>query len=604
MSANTAALGAIGTVRDSFVSRAGHRLTWDTLQFRRRNAAVSAPHADNPPLSIEQRMNAALRAEGLCVDVKSGERILDRVTFDLPAASVTAVIGPSGAGKTTLLRALTGTQPARAGSVWCAGVALYDDPGLLEGRIGIVPQDDIVHRQLTVEHALGYAAEIRLGSSCSAEERTMHVRRVLSQLHLTEHRDKRIWDLSGGQRKRVSVAMELLTEPEILFLDEPTSGLDPALDRAVMQLLAELAAAGRTVVVVTHSLTHLDLCDRVLLMAPGGKLVYDGPPHQLNETFGAGNMADVFQTVVGEPELWRTRAVLRRTDIPIPLRRPDGPSPQGMSLRSRISQLRTLMCRQWRIAKADPAFILTTLALPVVLGLMALTIPGSNGFASAARPTNESSQLLVVMMVGAAFMGAAATIRELVGERAVHVRERAAGLSQTTYLVSKIGFVAALTLIQAILLLATVLARRPAPPAGVVLRWGSAGGAVELGLAIWLTAACAAMMGLAISAWVRNVEQVMQSLVVAVMAQLVLCGGLVVIGGRDGLEQMAWLAPARWGYAAAAAVVDLRQVSSIAADDSLWAHSTATLGQDLAAMLALGLVCAVVTWLGLRRTCN
>ena len=587
------------------MTRAGPRFPWNTEQVRHGDAvgAGTLQHATGQ-LPVEQRINAALRAEGLCVTLKSGERILDRVTFDLPSRSLTAVIGPSGAGKTTLLRALTGTQPARAGSVWCSGVALYDDPEFLEGRIGIVPQDDIVHRQLTVDQSLTYAAEIRLGQECSADERNTCVLRVLTQLHLLDHRDKRISSLSGGQRKRVSVAMELLTEPEILFLDEPTSGLDPALDRAVMRLLRELSDAGRTVVVVTHSLTHLDLSDRVLLMAPGGRLVYDGRPLQLIETFRASSMADVFQAVAAEPELWRTRADSSRMNIPIPLRSGDRSRTPVPSIHARFSQLGTLLRRQWRIAVADPSFAATTLCLPLVLALMTLAIPGSGGFSLTTPTTSESSQLLVVMMVGAAFMGAAATVRELVGERAVHLRERAVGLRQSTYLVSKIGFLAGLTLVQATLLVAGVLLRRPAPEGGVILGWGTVGGAAELGLAIWLTAACAAMMGLAISAWVRNVEQVMPALVVAVMAQLVLCGGLVAIGGRDGLEQVAWFAPARWGYAVAASVVDLRRVSSTAPDDPLWTHSTAALGQGLAAMLAVGVSCAFITWLGLRRTRN
>ena len=142
----------------------------------------------------------------------------------------------------------------------------------------MVPQDDVVHRQLTVNQALSYAAELRLPPDTSKADRAQVVAQVLEELELTKHADTRVDKLSGGQRKRASVALELLTGPSLLILDEPTSGLDPALDLQVMTMLRQLADAGRVVLVVTHSLSYLDLCDQILLMAPGGKTAFCGPP--------------------------------------------------------------------------------------------------------------------------------------------------------------------------------------------------------------------------------------------------------------------------------------------------------------------------------------
>src|SRR3954471_16868885 len=142
----------------------------------------------------------------------------------------------------------------------------------MRSRIGMVPQDDVVHRQLTVDQALSYAAQLRLPTDTSKADRRAVVDRVLGELELTEHRNKRVDKLSGGQRKRASVALELLTGPSLLILDEPTSGLDPALDRQVMTMLRQLADAGRVVIVVTHSLAYLKMCDQVMLLAPGGKM--------------------------------------------------------------------------------------------------------------------------------------------------------------------------------------------------------------------------------------------------------------------------------------------------------------------------------------------
>ena len=172
----------------------------------------------------------------------------------------------------------------------------------MRSRIGMVPQDDVVHRQLTVNQALGYAAELRLPPDTSKEERAQVVAQVLEELDLTKHADTRVDKLSGGQRKRASVALELLTQPSLLLLDEPTSGLDPALDRQVMLMLRQLADAGRVVLVVTHSVSYLDVCDQILLMAPGGKTAFNGPPSQVGEALGTTNWADIFANVGADPD--------------------------------------------------------------------------------------------------------------------------------------------------------------------------------------------------------------------------------------------------------------------------------------------------------------
>ncbi len=172
----------------------------------------------------------------------------------------------------------------------------------MRSRIGMVPQDDVVHRQLTVNQALNYAAELRLPPDTSKEERAQVVAQVLEELDMTKHADTRVDKLSGGQRKRASVALELLTQPSLLLLDEPTSGLDPALDRQVMLMLRQLADAGRVVLVVTHSVSYLDVCDQILLIAPGGKTAFCGQPDQVEAAMGTRNWADIFAKVGADPD--------------------------------------------------------------------------------------------------------------------------------------------------------------------------------------------------------------------------------------------------------------------------------------------------------------
>ena len=182
------------------------------------------------------------------------------------------------------------------------GHDIHAEYASLRSRIGMVPQDDVVHRQLTVNQALSYAAELRLPPDTSKADRTKVVSQVLEELDLTKHAGTRVDKLSGGQRKRASVALELLTGPSLLMLDEPTSGLDPALDLQVMTMLRQLADAGRVVLVVTHSLSYLDVCDQVLLVAPGGKTAYCGPPDGIGDVMGTTNWAKIFSQVGADPD--------------------------------------------------------------------------------------------------------------------------------------------------------------------------------------------------------------------------------------------------------------------------------------------------------------
>src|SRR6185312_14893419 len=218
--------------------------------------------------------DVSLIAEKLTVRTGKGKVLLDNVSFPIPERCLVGIIGPSGAGKSTLLGAVTGTQPATEGSVKYDNRDLYTHYPELRHRIGLVPQADILHTQLQSRRALRFAAELRFPGDTSAAERDRRVDEVLEELGLAAHADTRIDSLSGGQRKRVSVAVELLTKPSLLFLDEPTSGLDPGLDKSVMEMMRDLAHEGRTIVVVTHSVANLDTCDRLLVLVPGGKIAY------------------------------------------------------------------------------------------------------------------------------------------------------------------------------------------------------------------------------------------------------------------------------------------------------------------------------------------
>jgi ABC-type multidrug transport system ATPase subunit/pSer/pThr/pTyr-binding forkhead associated (FHA) protein len=542
----------------------------------------------------------SLRAEGLTVTI-GGRNLLAGVSFDLDECSLLAVVGPSGAGKSTLLGALTGNRPAHAGTVHYEGRDLYTEYADLRHRIGLVPQDDILHRQLTVRRALRYAAGLRFGPDVTFAERDQRIDQVLGQLALTAHSNQRIDTLSGGQCKRTSVALELLTEPSLLFLDEPTSGLDPALDRDVMHGLRDLADRGRTVVVVTHSPLHLNVCDRVLVLARGGKVAYFGPPDQLLGFFGAAEYADVFAAVAAEPDAWAAR--FAATHAPAAAASPPMQRAAATAASPRQGwwrQLAILTRRTAAVTLADRLYAALSLGLPLGLAALLHVVPGSDGLRPPAQPPGrsaEAAQLLVILITGAIFIGLAGGIREFVREGPIYRRERAVGMSPGAYLGSKLAVFAMLNAVQAALFVLLGLLGRPLPREALVLGRPL----IELIVVVWLTTLAATVLGLLVSVYVSTGEQTMPVLVGLVMAQLVLCGGLFDVVGRAGIEQLSWLAPARWGYAAAATTVDLRAIMIEPAPDALWTHTAGAWTWALAVLLGQTVLLTVAARWALRR---
>ncbi|MET8758813.1 ATP-binding cassette domain-containing protein [Lentzea sp. NPDC004782] len=510
-----------------------------------------------------------------------GRRLLSGVDLDVGPGELVAVIGPSGAGKSTLLKVLTGQLVPVGGTVTFDGHDVHAGGDEVRRRIGVVPQDDVLHTKLTARQAMHYAARLRLPVDTSRAERRSRVSAALSEVDMLAHRRTRLSRMSGGQRKRVSIALELITEPPLLLLDEPTSGLDPALDRQVMSGLREIADAGRAVVVVTHNLACLDRCDRILLLAPGGVPLFSGPPGELFGHFGTHDWAEVFEAAARHP-------LPDPAPPPEPAAEPHRPAtPVRAIKRPWLHQARTLVSRHFRLIAADPGYSLFLLVLPVVLGLLALVVPGTGGLGplDTAEP-QEAGQILVLLFVGAAFAGGAGAAREVVAERAILLRERAAGLSPRAYTVSKAVVFGIVCAVQAAVLIAVTVQVKPGPDNPVALDHA----VVELGLALWCTAFASAAIALFASAVVRTAEQVMPVLVVTVMLQLVLCGGMIPVADRPVLEQVSWSAPSRWGYAAGASVVDLTARTPTATKDPLWEHSPGSWSLGVSVLLGMTLV--------------
>ncbi|MES9593022.1 FHA domain-containing protein [Streptomyces sp. NPDC094045] len=555
-------------------------------------------------------------ARHLTVTVDGGKQILKDVSFGVPEKSLIAVIGPSGSGKSTLLKALTGYRPANQGDVLYDNRNLYKQFAELRQRIGLVPQDDILHKELTVTKALKYAAKLRFPADTTEAERQARIHEVLAELKLDIHKDKKVTSLSGGQRKRVSVALELLTKPSLIFLDEPTSGLDPGMDRDVMQLLRGLADDGRTVLVVTHSVAELAICDKLLVMAPGGSVAYFGPPEEALNFFGYTTWADVFSAFESYRDYdwagrWRgsqhyqmyaadiDSVAAQSVHMPPPQQlRP--PKPQSWS-----AQLWTLMRRYVSVIASDKGFMGLMVILPAVLGIVSVVIPAKFGLAPPDPPSRFNSAagtIMLILAVGMCFSGAANSVRELIKERVIYERERATGLSRSAYLMSKVIVLGVITAIQGVIICGIGFATRELPAEGLIMP-----PAVEICLTIIVLGFTSMMFGLVISSLVKTAEKTMPLLVMFAIVQVVFTGILFQVYGSPGLEQFAWLMPSRWAIAGAGTTLDLSHLmapwdpKNPTDLDPLWEHSAGQWGTNISVLLLLGVVCGVVVARLLRR---
>lgn len=426
---------------------------------------------------VEGDGGVPIEARHLIRTVRSGATLLQDLSLRIRARELVVIVGLSGSGKSTLLNALSGYKPATEGEVLVDGVNLYDNLDHFRSVIGYVPQRDIVHSQLTVAEALDYAARLRLPPT-SAEERTERVDAVTADLGLAQRRDLQISRLSGGQLKRVSIGVELISRPELLFLDEPTSGLDPVTETGLMLLLRSLADQGRTVIVITHATKNVMLADRVVFMVPGGRIGWYGPPAEALRYFDSYRDAreradremefdEIYRILedprLGSPEEWdaRFRAdPAYRRYISAPLELQAGPSAAPKSPGKKpgtrpprpgpIRQLLTLSARNARLLSRDRfALILMLVAAPLLAALDFL-ITERDMFDSLLGDTPRIVTNTNTLIVNAMLVGALSQMREITKDRDIYQRERLVNLGIAPYVLSKVWVAGLLALYQAI----------------------------------------------------------------------------------------------------------------------------------------------------------
>jgi ABC transport system ATP-binding/permease protein len=489
--------------------------------------------------------------------ITQGRTTLHDVSFSVAPGEVVAIVGGSGAGKTTLLETMVGIRPPAAGEVRIAGAHGRSD-------VGYVPQDDIIHRDLPLARTLRYAAQLRLPASTAPDMVDRTVDEALAALDLAERETVRVGSLSGGQRKRASIAVEMLTRPAVFFLDEPTSGLDPATAREVLRLLRRLAGAGTTIVLTTHSPTDIDLCDRIVFLARDGYLAFVGTPAEARRHFETGDLTVAYERLALEdtPEAWAQRfaSVRRRSDghdawhvsgaqtrVPQPSvsNRPDPPDGHGPLAPSRAGPF-----RQWAVLTRRSADLLirNRLTLAVLVGSPVLVItmmavlfrPGA--FDASATSPGEATQTVFWLAFAGFFFGLTYGLLQIVGEMAILRRERLAGLHVTAYVGAKVTVLTPVLVAVAGGMLAVLRALDRLP---------SAGGSVYAALLVTLTleALAALALGLLASASVTDAAQATLALPMLCFPQVLFAGAIVPVPDMAGPGQVMSVGLAnRWAF--------------------------------------------------------
>lgn len=495
---------------------------------------------------------------------RSRKQILRDVTFAVMPKEFVAIVGPSGAGKSTLMNAINGFRPASEGLVCFNYLDYYSHRDLFRTAVGVVPQDDVIHRELVVEDALRYSAELRLPQDTSSVEIEATIDLVIDELDLVHRRSAVIRSLSGGERKRVNIAVELLTQPSLLFLDEPTAGLDPALEKRVFELLRRLADRGRTVMLVTHAAESLQQCDMVAFVA-GGRMVFYGRPNDALSFFEANTFVDAYAKLTDDPSAatywaekflnskYYERNIARRMDlerINDAGLRETSPLPQSKPGPSFLRQFSVLSRRYIQVLRGDPRNLMILLGQAPLIAAILLLIMKSNIFSAAKAnspatppPIADAPKLLFLLAISAIWLGTCNAAREITKERAIYRRERLISLSIAPYLLSKVIVLIVICAVQSLLLLLIVCAK-------VDFRISDTG-MLEL-LAVLVTTACASMLfGLMLSALVTSNDQAVSLIPIALIPQIVFSGLLVSLDQMGDLPQLiSSVTISRWSFGA------------------------------------------------------
>ena len=567
---------------------------------------MSITHRTSAPEATLDRASGAglptLVADRVVV-LRGGRRLLDDVSLRLAPGELVAVVGASGAGKSTLLASLAGLTKLASGSVDLVtpGTGPSGSP---YGAVGLVPQDDILHPDLPLERTLRHAAGLRLVGS--RHDVVMAVQDVLRELDLVERAAVPVGSLSGGQRKRANIAVELLARPALCLLDEPTSGLDPATGRSLVSTLRGLADRGAGVAFTTHAVADIETCDRLVVLAPGGRLVYDGPPQQAPARLGADTLTDLYDRladpavaaavpgatdVLGEGG--RSESTVTQSRRPARRRVARRPVPDARRPRpSTVRQFAVLTHRAAEIVLRNRLTLSILLGSPAAVIAMFAILFQRGALSPGGDPTGAVMEAYWLAFAGF-FFGLTYGLLQICTEVPILRREHQSGVSDAAYLASKVALLApVLMVVNAVMLgVLRVLDRLPDLSTRT---W------FALFLTLGVNAVVALFLGLLASASVTSVAQAALALPMLCFPAVLFSGAMVPVPVMTTAgASIAATMPDRWAFEAIAGHLD---VTRLLTADSPYADLGASSPGFYWAVLAFsGVVLAAASYAVLRR---
>lgn len=481
--------------------------------------------------------------------VRKNKGKLNKVSFDIHKGELVAIIGTSGAGKSTLLNALCGAVKPSSGTVLYNGQDLLANYDVIKNQTGFVPQKDIMQQGLTLGDMLQYAAQLRLQDDISTAERNARVDYVMNELSIAYAKNTPLDKVSGGQRKRASIAIEMLSDPDLFFLDEPTSGLDPGTENHLMKTLSELTNKGKTIILVTHTPLTLPICDKVIVMGNDGNMAYFGSPQGATQYFGVESFVDIFDLIdsADKAELWASKFNKQRTDLSQTLNIPQNKIRKYRY--SRLKQSRILTMRYLHIVTRRKLWMLCSL-------VFAVGLPGIVGIVSNEQTYvtyNDTYKTLFTMAIAPILLGMLTACPEIVNERVILYRECAANLHFSAYLVSKLLVMFLINLVQSLLYILGISIFVGIPEVSLLFSPG-----LEMSITVLFTMFSASCLGFLISSALQSINVVTIFTCVLLIPQIVFSGAVFELEGMT--RTIAAFVHAFWGTNALAISVGMEHL--------------------------------------------
>jgi ABC-type multidrug transport system ATPase subunit/pSer/pThr/pTyr-binding forkhead associated (FHA) protein len=449
---------------------------------------------------------------------KGKKKILDDISISIKAGELVAIIGGSGAGKSTLMDSLNGTVLPAEGTVLVNDDDFYKNYHIYKNIIGYVPQRDIVYDTLSLREMLTFAARLRMPEDSTKEEIEERVKAVISEVELDGREDLYIKQLSGGQKKRASIAVELLADPKLFFLDEPTSGLDPGMERNLMRLLRKLADGGKTIMLITHATTNIHICDKVAILGNGGKLCYFGQTKSALDFFKVEEYGDIYNLISEEANKWQEN--FRNSKYfayhkPLVQKDPVEIKKREVSRRNPFKQFLILCQRYLKLTILDKQrFAFLILQAPVIALLLVL-VADKGPF----KYVETAQEVVFTLACSSIWMGVLNSIQEICKERSVYRRERAVSLKLMPYIFSKLTILGGICIIQSFLLIGVFSALTDEPKIHLLVSLQ-----LETFITIFLATFASTTMGLCISTLVKNNDRAMGIAPLVLIPQLLFTG--------------------------------------------------------------------------------